>query len=198
MNLNNYLKVELSDRNEFRCLGNFIINGLNLTDLDFKIDTGCSKTSIPIKRTPLDHDKILELMMTDYSNPNIKKAISFGVNDSEEKKQSDRQKFKSGRFLELNSITCIKKLEEFTIAGLNLGDMELRVSYIRTGNILIGMDILSKFDIHIAPDKTNNNKTTLIACPLNRINDGYLLELEKSFGILTLGQSALVRDSIKS
>lgn len=65
MNLNNYLKVELSDRNEFRCLGNFIINGLNLTDLDFKIDTGCSKTSIPIKRTPLDHDKILELMMTD-------------------------------------------------------------------------------------------------------------------------------------
>lgn len=198
MNLNNYLKVELSDRNEFRCLGNFIINGLNLTDLDFKIDTGCSKTSIPIKRTPLDHDKILELMMTDYSNPNIKKAISFGVNDSEEKKQSDRQKFKSGRFLELNSITCIKKLEEFTIAGLNLGDMELRVSYIRTGNILIGMDILSKFDIHIAPDKTNNNKTTLIACQLNRINDDYLLELEKSFGILTLGQSALVRDSIKS
>ena len=89
-------------------------------------------------------------------------------------------------------MSCVQKVNNFTLDGCNLGDLDVKISYTRTGNILIGMDILKTLDIHIATIKTG--ETILLACPLDRINDEYLLELQKLYDIGTDINSAMVRD----
>ena len=56
----------------------------------------------------------------------------------------------------------------------------VNISYDRTGNILIGMDILSKLDIHIGKSKIVE-KTIFLACPNNSINQVYLNALKQHF-----------------
>jgi len=56
----------------------------------------------------------------------------------------------------------------------------VNISYDRTGNILIGMDILSKLDIHIGKSKILG-KTIFLACPNNNINQVYLNALKQHF-----------------
>ena len=56
----------------------------------------------------------------------------------------------------------------------------LNISYDRTVNILIGMDILSKLDIHIGKSKILE-KTIFLACPNNSINQVYLNALKQHF-----------------
>ena len=79
-----------------------------------------------------------------------------------------------------------------------LTTLNVRVSYTRVGNILIGMDILSKMDCHIA--KTSTGKIYFIACPLtsieNKTADDYYLELEKLYSLGSQINSALVRRDI--
>lgn len=70
----------------------------------------------------------------------------------------------------------------------------MRVNYKRSGNILIGMDILKTWDIHIGNDESG--KTIFLACPYNQINDEYLLELERMFKLGTIVSSANVRNEI--
>ena len=72
--------------------------------------------------------------------------------------------------------------------------MKVKISYTRTGNILIGMDILSKLDIHIG--KTSDGETIFLACPLDRINDEYLLEVERLFNTGSNIQSAQIRNRL--
>ena len=56
----------------------------------------------------------------------------------------------------------------------------VNISYDRIGNILIGMDILSKLDIHIGKSKILE-KTIFLACPNNSINQVYLNALKQHF-----------------
>ena len=58
----------------------------------------------------------------------------------------------------------------------------VNISYDRTGNILIGMDILSKLDIHIGKSKILE-KTIFLACPNNSINQVYLNALKQHLNI---------------
>lgn len=58
----------------------------------------------------------------------------------------------------------------------------MKVSYGRTGNILIGMDVLSQMDIHIGKSKILE-KTVFIACPYDSLNQEYLEALNQHFDI---------------
>ena len=58
----------------------------------------------------------------------------------------------------------------------------VKVSYDRTGNILIGMDVLSQMDIHIGKSKVLG-KTVFLACPYTAINREYLEALSQHFDI---------------
>ena len=58
----------------------------------------------------------------------------------------------------------------------------MKVSYDRTGNILIGMDVLSQMDIHIGKSKILE-KTVFIACPYDSLNQEYLEALNQHFDI---------------
>ena len=196
--MSNFIKVKLSDRNEFRCLGAFELFGLKPSNLSFKIDTGCGLTSIPLKKANIEESVLKMYKDLDYADTSIEKQISFGVNDTIEYRNRARELLRQGRYSEIDSLTCTRPLDNFTIDGINLGTLNVRVSYTRVGNILIGMDILSKMDCHIA--KTPTGETYFIACPLINIKnnkaDKYYLELERLCGLGSKINSALVRRDI--
>lgn len=77
---------------------------------------------------------------------------------------------------------------------MELGNIEIRINYDRKGNLLLGMDILKTWDVHIG--KIKSGETILLACPYNQINDEYLLELERTFKLGTIVSSANVRNEI--
>lgn len=53
------------------------------------------------------------------------------------------------------------------------------------------MDILSRLDIHLANTKEG---VIMLACPLDNINDDYLMELERLYSIGTIINSAHIRN----
>ena len=84
----------------------------------------------------------------DYVDNEIRKEISFGVNDSKEKRDVDKEKFKAGKYMELKSITFRHRDFELNFDGVCINKDYVKVSYDRTGNILIVMDVLSQMDIY--------------------------------------------------
>ena len=84
-----------------------------------------------------------------------------------------------------------------TIAGVDIGKNMVRLSYDRTGNILIGMDIIGKMDNHIGMSK-KIGRVIFLACPIDKINQDYLLALEEHFCLGTMISAAIVNDSVRN
>lgn len=120
----------------------------------------------------------------DCANPSIRKEISFGVNDSKEKREADKEKFKIGKYMELESVTFEHKNLKIDFEGICLKKDSVKISYDRSGNILIGMDLLSQMDIHIGKSKILG-KTVFLACPYASMNVHYLYTLNEHFDLQT-------------
>lgn len=118
----------------------------------------------------------------DCDDDRIRKEISFGVNDPKEKRDADKEKFKDRKYMELQSITFQRRNFEIDFGGVCINKDFVKVSYDRTGNILIGMDVLSQMDIHIGRSKILG-KTVFIACPYESMNQEYLEALSRHFDI---------------
>ena len=94
-----FLMLSLNNKNEFRANMKIFIPSLTMqefNDVDVKIDTGCPKSSIPIKRLGISKKDAEKLKKRDCLNELVTKNISFGVNDSEEKRKNDKEKFNRG------------------------------------------------------------------------------------------------------
>lgn len=179
---NNYLILERNKRNEFRTNISFYLFGLSFRNIDAKIDTGCSYTTVPIQVTGLSRAEATALKFLDTENIDIKKHISFGVNDSKEKKDTDKLLFEKKKFMELKSITFEHEVSNLELEDVVFGSHNIRVSYDRIGNILIGMDTLERLDIHIGESKVTG-KQIFIACLKDKITEEYIGELERHFGL---------------
>lgn len=116
----------------------------------------------------------------DSVDPDIKKEISFGINDTKEKTEMDKEKFRNGEYMELQSVTYQHEYLKIDFGGICLKKDSVKVSYDRTGNILIGMDLLSQMDIHIGKSKIFG-KTIFLACPYDNMNPYYLNMLHEHF-----------------
>ena len=162
MKNNTFLVIKLNQKNEFRTTASFEINGMRFAAVDVKIDTGCPHTSFPMLKLGLSEESAYKFKEKECQNETIAKTISFGVNETKVKRDEDKRKFKNRRFMELNSISFKHTAKDFSLGCLSLGDFPVSVSYDRTGNTLIGMDILKKLKIFIG--KNNLGETVLIAC----------------------------------
>lgn len=190
--MNEYFIVKMNSRNELRAPGGFEIYGIALNNLDFKIDTGCGYTMIPLKKTQLPDTDIIKYRDMDYSNPAVIKKYSFGVNDTEEFKSRCKTYFKNGQFDKINSVTVRKNINNFNIAGYNFGNLEVGISYTRTGNILIGMDILSRCKLFIAKELSGD--ISMIGCLDSKINDRFYMELDRLYRLGADINSAIARN----
>lgn len=180
---NNYIFLELNQNNEFRADVNMIIKSMDITaieNINIKIDTGCPYTSIPVLKLGISSMKAQQMKQKDCADSTIRKEISFRVNDTKEKRDADKEKFRNKQYMELKSITFQHGGFDIAFGGIHVEKDFVKVSYDRTGNILIGMDILSKLDIHIGKSKLLG-KTIFLACPNDRINQEYLSALKRHF-----------------
>lgn len=102
-------------------------------------------------------------------------------NDTKDKIQETKRLFRAGFYQDLKSVTFNYTGLEIDFQGFVVHKDEVKVSYDRTGNILIGMDILKDWDIHMGTVTTG--ETIFLACPKERLNNEYFEQLDKLFGI---------------
>lgn len=179
-----YILLKMNDKNEIRADIDITIASLGLRDLNdinVKIDTGCPYTSIPIKKLGISSQQALEWKQRDIKDDSIKKQISFGVNDTVEQREQYKAMLKQGKYEKLPAVTFLHSGLTMNFDGVEINSSSVKVSYDRTGNILIGMDILKNWDIHIGTIDTG--ETVFLACPKDRLNDEYFIELNRLFGI---------------
>lgn len=180
---NRYILLELNGHNEIRADVNITIRSLDITpikDINVKIDTGCPYTSIPILKLGISGLKARQMKQKDCMDNGIKKEISFGVNDTKEKREADKEKFKNRQYMELKSVTFRHAGFDIDFGGVRIDKEFVKISYDRTGNILIGMDILSKMDIHMGKSRLLG-KNIFIACPNDDLNQDYFDALNQHF-----------------
>ena len=67
----NFLKVIMTDRNEFRTTADLSFRGTDFTKVDVKIDTGCGYSSFPVSRLGITPSDAYLLKMADSSDPAI-------------------------------------------------------------------------------------------------------------------------------
>lgn len=151
-----------------------------------KIDTGCSVSTIPLGKQPE------EIRKTNKRNDIINQVSylkSYGVESGGEKHP---ESITLEEKMEDKAYKFNHKISDFMIDGVQINVDTIYLNYDRKGNILIGMDILTNWDIHIGQSKITE-ECMFIACQYDKINDDYLLALESHFGIGTVVNSVLVR-----
>lgn len=137
---NSYIKSVL-EKGTFNVSSSFKLFG-EIKTCEFKIDTGCRVTCIPIKRLGVDNDTAIDC-----------KALKF-----------------------------YHLIKDWKLSQFYIGDVTIGVNYDRTSNILLGMDILKDWEIHIGKSILTG-ETTFLGCPSNQITKEYLQALEEEFSV---------------
>lgn len=88
---------------------------------------------------------------------------------------------RQGEYKKLPAVTFLHSGLTMNFNGVKIHSPNVKVSYDRTGNILVGMDILKDWDIHIGT--VNTGETVFLACPKDQLNGEYFRELNRIFGI---------------
>ena len=157
------------------CLDNF---KASFYDIEVKIDTGCSISTIPLKRLKVSDTLCKTLKEIDVMN-GTPYFLSYGIESGglrheipvtgHEKMACPAMKFEHEIF-------------NFMIAGVKISADKIYLNYDRKGNILIGMDILKDWDIHIGISKVTG-KSLFLACSTENKCKEYIDALERHFGI---------------
>lgn len=192
--MNKYIRIVMTPTKcgiggSFTTVASFKLDNIlsPFSNVQIKIDTGCSISTIPLARFKALNSLCDKLKYDDISK-NVFYVSSYGVETGGKEHSipiTDDEKIKC-EALKFKHI-----ISDFNIAGVPLLNNYMFVNYNRKGNILIGMDILKDWDIHMGTISTG--ETIFLACPKEKINDEYLLELERTFGIGKLTNSALLR-----
>ncbi len=149
-------------------------------NIPVKIDTGCSLSTIPLARFRTV-TSLCNCLKSDDIVKNVKYQVSYGVETGGQKHilpetYSEKMCCSALKFQHFVS--------NFAIGGLPIEQNTIYVNYDRKGNILIGMDILKSWDIHIGT--IESGETIFLGCPKSQWNSDYFIELERLFGIKRL------------
>jgi len=145
-------------------------------DIEVKIDTGCSISTIPVKRLKVSDTLCRALKERDIAN-NVPYFLSYGVETGGFK---HAQPLTDTEKMECTAMKFEHRIFDMTIAGMPVPCDKICLNYDRRGNILIGMDIMQNWDIHMGiSNKTG--KHLFIACHGERIGKEYLNALRMHF-----------------
>lgn len=176
---NNYIKSIL-EKGTFNISSRFKLFG-EMKACEFKIDTGCSMTCIPIKRLGVDDDMALELKRQALQN-GVRYVRSYGISDTSKIREKDSQLIKENKAIECKALKFYHMIEDWELSQFHIGNAVIGVNYDRTSNILLGMDILKDWDIHIGKSILTG-ETIFLGCPNSQITQEYLQALEEEFSI---------------
>jgi hypothetical protein len=189
--MSNYLLAEMN-KNSFVCLSSITILDRTYDDLYMKLDTGCTYSTIPYYKLVVNSNVCRYQKVSDILN-NIKSMQSYGVESggfAHEKLVTYNDK------LNCRGLKFRHKATNFSINSYKLPDLDLFVNYDRRGNILIGMDILSKFDIHIGTSNITDKETLLAVLKDQSDKSEYYNALYRHFGIVP--DNSLLAENIRT
>lgn len=148
----------------------------------FKLDTGCSYSTVPYRvLCNVSYDMSLRYKQIAIASQ-LKFQRSYGVSDTEEVKERDKELVKANRLLECTALKFTHKDVPIVLNGYGFTH-DIAVDYDRTSSILIGMDILKNFDFHCGESRWDE-EYVFLGCLKNRINSEYLEKLHKHFGYI--------------
>lgn len=177
--MSNFVFVEIS-KNSFYVSSSGTILDKDFDNVRFKIDTGCSYSTIPIRKLLVfNKDKLKDLKESDIIN-NVFSMETYGVESggiNHPKPQTLEEK------MNCPAIKFKHKLTNFVLGGYSLPDTDIFVNYDRHGNILIGMDILSKFDIHMGISQITGKETLIAVLKSQSDKSDYYNALRDHFNI---------------
>lgn len=178
--MNNFILSEMS-KNSFYVLSSGRILGKGFNNIRFKIDTGCTYSTIPLSKLYLFDDiSSREFKKVDIES-DIEYQMSYGVESSGIKHNKPKT------FEEKMNCPALKfrhRLTNFVLGDYKLPDTDIFVNYDRHGNILIGMDILSKFDIHIGTSLLTGKETLIAVLKTQDDKSDYYKALYENFNLI--------------
>lgn len=181
MTENNFLLIELSDKNRFSVIlsGDLDMQNSSVINQVAILDIGCTSSSLPYYR-----------IVPDSAYANFKKQLdikknrdfelSYGVETGgfthdipktfDEKMKCAALKFKHN-------------MSDFSLNNYNIGTQDVYVNYNRRGNILIGMDILKQFDFYIGLSHITSTIVFIGVLREQKDKSGYYTALKEHFGL---------------
>lgn len=184
---NNYIELELNPvkygGGSFDCKASFKLDNFKtlFQNIDVKIDTGCAISTIPVKRLKVSDAMCKELKSIDIDN-HLTSVRSYGVETGGLKHSEPITKWQKMRCEALKFQHSISDLQ---LNGVKIPSDNIFLNYNRSGNILIGMDILSLMICHIDISRKTNN-LTLLCCPSNSVNNEFYDAMQEHFGLIQI------------
>lgn len=145
--------------------------------IEVKIDTGCSISTIPLRRLKVS-DSLCRILKGADIMAGIPYYLSYGVESGGLKHAVP---VTDGQKMDCPAMKFEHGISDFTIGGVPVSCGSICLNYDRKGNILIGMDILKGWDIHMGISKVTG-KNLFLACPSGNICRDYLDALKLHFG----------------
>ena len=146
--------------------------------VNVKIDTGCSVSTIPVKRLNIPSIICKRLKKKDIED-HKETMISYGVETGgtfHVEPVTKKQKLKCP------AIKFKHEIVDFNINGVRIPANSIYLNYDRSGNVLIGMDILEKMISHI--DVSKKTGTLLLLCaPRDSIDYDFVEAMKEHFDI---------------
>lgn len=184
---NDYLEIELTPNKygggSFSCSAQFKLDSFNtlFQDVEVKIDTGCSVSTIPLKKLGIPDAMCRKLKSIDIDN-HTGYIRSYGVEtggQSHTEPQTKRSRMKC------EALKFRHYMEDFRLNNVIVPAQTIYLNYNRTGNILIGMDILQSMVTHWDISR-KTGKLILLSCPRDSLNKEFCRAMEEHFGLSTI------------
>lgn len=187
--MSNLLVVKLNHRNEFRVSLTCVYDG-TLINTDAKIDTGAVKSLIPLKSINyirlvdkevlknFTRDSYYKMLKNEYLNNEIPYSVLRGV---ERVKYPDSMSILDRPDIVFSKEILDIKLDKYSI----LASKNVAISCNTTGNILIGMNILSNFEFYCGLSRQNNEYLFIGVLKDQEDKSDYYRALEYHFGVVT-------------
>lgn len=184
---NNYIELELNPNKygggSFDCKASFRLDNFKtlFQNIDVKIDTGCAISTIPVKKLKVSDTICMKLKSIDIDNQLIS-VRSYGVETGGLKHSepiTKRQKMKCEALKFQHGISNLQ------LNGVKIPSENIFLNYNRSGNILIGMDILSLMVCHI-DISIKTGKLTLLCCPRESVNYEFYNAMKEHFGLIQI------------
>lgn len=155
-----------------------------------KIDTGCENTSISLQSPSVGLDKKTAMAYKKQAiEAKLDMSLGFGANDTRLFRREQTDLFRCGDFFECSVLKFDVPVTQFYVNGYSIPVGHIGVSYDRTSNVLIGMDILKHFEYHcgvsLIEDVANDileGDFLFIGCLKDHITKEYLVAVEKYLG----------------
>lgn len=175
-----YLFAELiNNRFKIYISGALDIDNTMLINQPAILDTGCAYSVLPYYLLVQSSVYAVAKKKVDIRNK-VDYLISYGVETGGEHHK------KPETIDELMSCTGLKfkhNLINFSLNNYIIGNTEIYVNYNRKSNILIGMDILQNFDLHIGLSRQTSTVVLIGILKEQKDRAGYNTAIKEHFGL---------------